>query len=352
MQSNKKQTLIFNKKPISQTFKEELIKSFHLSNYFFENGLEQNKQKFLIPLEYMLDCIEKTLSLNIYKLITDIFNCTQKSSLIFRLPTTFTTDPKKKQYFDKIHQKLFKLEISECLEHLYKKVLEEYDSKRKIEPIQLGKQQTTKHMLVHSNSMSSTPKKSLLSNQDGKTTPKTPEKKSKKVSFHGEVTVQIFSKEKREAIKTEKKEERYKEKGRKVLSFMEFIENQEKAMKEVSQKTEGAKSLLKFIKGNNITSMISKIKPEEKKEEIVKKPNGLVKLETTHRRSKKKIFIYLFNFLQFLSKNFWNIIRIKKLFNSKNCIFYKICYSLGYLIKNSLLKQIIRIYINIFFKFC
>jgi len=256
--------------------KEKILNSLKLELYFNENIantiFKQQKQ----TLETKLDRIERILGFQIYKLIHDLCEYTKinlriseinksthetliTNSPLFtepnkkkdqQIPTSLKPTPffdeSKEKYFRTLHEKTQKAEINEFLNKIYENSLLIYGNLPKKEE-KIPKKFKT--LLDHSNSMEFQTKKI---SKDENISPRTPQKKSKKVSFHGEVTIQSFSPHRTDCVTTVKKEE-YKERKRKAINFMDFMQKQENE-NEV-RKNEGAKNLLKFITKNNLGMM-------------------------------------------------------------------------------------------------
>ena len=293
----------------------KILNSIKFDEYFMENMssfiYKQQKQ----TLELKLERIERILGFHIYKLIHDLYDYTKinlkiseicKNSEIPSISQNFYCDDSKTKYFETLHEKIFKSEINELLNNLYDKSINIYESKLiKLDETTPKKQKLG--VLHHSNSVTCSPVKSPLLNE----TPKTPEKRGKKVSFHEEVTVQIFSHQKSDIVTTVKKQD-FKERKKKILSFLEFKEKKENE-NEVVKLNEGAKTLLKFINKNNLGQMENlnflknnlenKNIPEnpENQENDLKHENHInfQKIENQSRRSKNfKFFILtVFSFL-------------------------------------------------------
>lgn len=297
-QNNQNNANLFYKRMPNKNSKEEILKSFNLQSYIFQTiPINHEYKRPMLILEQMLKTIENILGFHIYKLIYDLYNVSRRKDLTsptisnastnislakpknchnFNNNLTFfgntikpenTIDFAKEQYFKQISLKLQKLEIHENLDKVYDNAIKIYLSKhcKTFEaPLQIPKT-PPKSVLYHSNSLNSTPKKNKEDlSVDGLRSPLTPDKKLKRVSFHEEVTVQIFSEMKPEIVRTVKKEEKYKERGKKILSFLEFKEKQENQNTQKSS----TKTLLKFISNNHNDNMQFLKKFSQKTENI------------------------------------------------------------------------------------
>ena len=263
--------------------KEKILNSLKLEFYFNENVVNNIFQLQKQTLETKLDRIERILGFQIYKFIHDLCEYTKinlQISEIKKIPTpetlvkslnlstnthlstepnkkkdqkipisskpTFFSDESKEKYFKNLNKKTRKAEIHEFLNKVYENSLLIYNKLSKNDEKNPKK---FKPVLFHSNSMEFQTKKSL---KDEILSPRTPQRKNKKVSFHGEVTIQVFSPHRTDCVTTVKKEE-YKERKRKAINFMDFMQKQEND-NEV-RKNDGAKNLLKFINKNNLGMM-------------------------------------------------------------------------------------------------
>jgi len=324
-----------------QLLKEEILKNLRLEDYFLANKANDLLKNCRITLESKLDRIEKVLGFQIYRLIQDlneyIKNSIQKDNkrpeitietkkvLDFQAKNNkdliFFTDKNKEEFFKSLHFSIQKAELKQSLNDLYDKSIAIYCE------IPKNPMKTLKHfesfesfllnpleapskaheilksqliysspeksplkrekpgVLIHSNSLTITPKKTSF-NEDEKLTPRTPEKKNKKVSFHEEVTIQIFSPVdiKTNIVKTVKKEE-YKERKKKgAISFMDF---QKKIDENDSKRNEGTKNLLSFIKRNDLGRMENLNFLQNNLEGYKKNPEKTEKEEETQGKIEK-----------------------------------------------------------------
>ena len=207
------------------------------------------------------------------------------------------TDTSKEEYFKTLHNCIQKAEASSCLQQLYDNAISIFmklpqnmpnsilnmettpkkpqtqPKSQKNEPISILKSLISPNSTQNSTNSFISPGKppkqqksgSLIHSQSVTWSPKktydefdmqTPEKKSKKVSFHEEVIVQIFSPvgAKSEIVKTVKKEE-YKERKKKgAVSFLDF---QKKIDETEKKRNEGTRNLLSFINKNDLGRMDS-----------------------------------------------------------------------------------------------